>query len=133
MVTVLLAIDNDHPDRVVFNFAVQFCRRMKAKLDIVHIERPQLTAKKKAAEFPQGESNFQIQFSEPFISFKPSLEADDPEKAIASYIREHHNVVLAIYDTRRFKSSLFKKTKTLQSHNAYPLLVPLVMARRGSQ
>lgn len=131
MVTVLLAIDSDPPDQAVFDFAVQFCRRMQAKLEVVRIIRPQQTTTKRLSPAISPETNSQMEISEPFIYYKQSLRADDPDKAIARYVRAHRNVVLTIYDTHRRKSTLLKKQKSLQLQTNYPLVVPLVVARRG--
>lgn len=131
MVTVLLAIDNERPNQAVLNFAIQFCRRMKAKLDIVHITRPQSRSPKKPAQDTSSPPDFKAEFSEPFICYKQALQADDPDQALARYVRTHRNVVLTIYDTHRRKSTLLKKQKALQLHTAYPLVVPVVMARGG--
>jgi K+-sensing histidine kinase KdpD len=131
MVTVLLAIDNERPNQAVFNFAVQFCRRMKAKLDIVRITRPQAGRSRGPVRDALPQPLSQVEFSEPFINYKQALQADDPDQAVARYVRNHRNVVLTIYDTHRSKSTLLKKQKKLELQAAYPLVVPVVMARCG--
>lgn len=129
MITVLLAIDNERPNQAVLNFAIQFCRRMKAKLDIVPITRPQDRRPKGPVQPVLNQPGGQAEFSEPFICYKQALQADDPDQAVARYVRNHRNVVLTIYDTHRCKSTLLKKQKNLELQTAYPLVVPVVMAR----
>jgi hypothetical protein len=138
MVTVLLAIDSDRPNQMVFNFAVQFCQRMRAKLDVIRILNPQSAAKRQFNKnvVPQLDFKNRLQDKEQdreaVISYKQSLQADDPDQAIARYVRSHRDVVLTIYDTHRHKSSLLRKQKKLQRRMTYPLVVPLVMARHSS-
>lgn len=134
MVTVLLAIDSDRPNQMVFNFAVQFCQRMRAKLDVIRILKPQSAAKIQSNKnvVPQLDFKNRLQDKEAVINYKQSLQADDPDQAIARYVRTHRDVVLTIYDTHRRKSSLLRKQKKLQRRMTYPLVVPLVMARRSS-
>ena len=130
MVTVLLAIDNDRPNQMVFNFAVQFCKRMKAKLDVIRIVRPPKVPKSGSNHKNMVNPDFQRGYPESFISFKQSLQADDPDQAIARYVRAHRDVVLTIYDTRRRKSNLLRRGKSHPSRMIYPHLVPLVIARQ---
>lgn len=130
MVTVLLAIDNDRPNQAVFNFAVQFCRRMKAKLDIIQIIPPFKVPQLGPNGIKSIKPGFLGNYQEPFISYKQSLQADDPDQAIAQYVRAHRDVVLTIYDTRRRKCELLKRGKSHLSQTIYPQLVPLVMARQ---
>ena len=134
MVTVLLAIDSDRPNQMVFNFAVQFCQRMRAKLDVIRILKPQSAAKMQFNKniVPKLDLKNRLQDKEAVINYKQSLQADDPDQAIARYVRSHRDVVLTIYDTHRRKSSLLRKQKKLQRKMTYPLVVPLVMARHSS-
>ncbi len=130
MVTVLLAIDNDRPNQAIFNFAVQFCRRMKAKLDIIRIIKPPKVPQLGTNRIRIAKPDFQRNYPESFISYKQMLQADDPDQAIARYVRAHRDVVLTIYDTRRRKCELLRRGKSHLSQTVYPQLVPLVMARQ---
>lgn len=125
MQTVLLAIDGDMPDRTVFDFAVQFCRRMNTNLDVLQILQPQPYSQgEKIDEMSAGRREI---LKTPLARLQRPLRSDDPGKAIASYVADNRNIVLAIYDAN-------EKSKTPEARRKIKLTrpslkVPLVMLR----
>ncbi|MDY6904740.1 MAG: universal stress protein [Thermodesulfobacteriota bacterium] len=130
---VLLAIDGMQPDRQIFGYAVDFCRRIKAELNILHIIDPdvargRLTRLKKqarlarnylektmmAAAFAEtGEHETAKELmdeaaanirrllaekNEQNVQYRVKVRSGDVHREIETYVNQHRDVVLAIYD-----------------------------------
>ena len=130
METVLLAIQGARPHRSVMSFALQFCRRMRVALDVVHFVRPEqefqpVSGICEEEEFSGKEDTLECGASR-------LLKSENPTKAIASYIDTHRNIVLAIYDAQIGNRNLKDKTRSgplAPMGFDRPLAVPLVVIR----
>ncbi len=136
MKTVLLAIDGEKPHQSVMLFAVQFCRRMKVALDVVHFVRPEQSLTSVFDVCWNEDAREKLKQSAE-CNAHHLLKSENPPKAISQYINAHRNIVLAIYDTQK-KDTKNKTQKVSKEKDTgvllpkgfeVPLAVPLVIMR----
>ncbi|BBO93243.1 universal stress protein [Desulfosarcina ovata] len=128
MKTVLFATDHIPPNPKALDYALVLCRRVAARLDILHIVQTP-----KAADSDPLKQLLSDPSDTP-ISYRCEVSAEAAGRIIERYVRRHRNIVLTVFDPRPCPdpSDIHKKQSYPAGKRAMPKLsIPLVLVKKA--
>ena len=140
MKTVLFAIDRMSPDPQALTYTLGLCRRMLARLEVLHIIPSPAKATFAEAGVADPEQALKIaaynQFkrllpknTEAHIDYHCVVTESPTDTVIEQYVSHHHNVVLAVFDSQSVK---MKRIKRVPGRSIMPkLAIPLVRVKNA--
>ena len=140
MKTVLFATDHRFPDQKALDYALVLCRRMAARLQVLHI----LQSPAPAMQTPDpkkiwnaaADPGQQWLPDDPGtrIHYRREITGEATGAMIERYVRNHHDIVLAVFDTRSdpAQDRSCGQKERMAGKTAMPRLdIPLVLMKKA--
>ena len=137
MKTILFATDHLPPDPKALDYALLLCRRITARLDVLHIlplgvgiSAPQNRQKAMATDrFAQllGDR------SPARVNYHCEVTGEAPGTIVERYVRTHRNIVLTVVDPRASQGRAGRKGKAIRPAGNWSigkLAIPLVLVKK---